>query len=160
MNTFLVIGYGNPDRQDDGIAWHVLNRLSGLLGQTTDFDSEIPYDFLDQDTSLLYVLQLTPELAETIHQYKEVFFIDAHTGNLPEEIRIIEVNKTYEASPLSHHMTPASCLALCESVYHSSPNSLLISIRGYEFGFSHDLTPKADILVNRVVNWLLTRIKE
>ena len=31
MNT-LFIGYGNPDRQDDGVAWHVLTGIANQLG--------------------------------------------------------------------------------------------------------------------------------
>jgi len=28
LNQTLVIGFGNPDRQDDGVAWHVLHALA------------------------------------------------------------------------------------------------------------------------------------
>ena len=33
MNKTLLLGYGNPDREDDGVAWHVLSRVFRALGR-------------------------------------------------------------------------------------------------------------------------------
>ena len=32
MQKILVIGYGNVDREDDGVGWHVLETLSDHFG--------------------------------------------------------------------------------------------------------------------------------
>ena len=61
----LLLGWGNPDRQDDGAAWHVLEevaRRSGLPVPEEDGESFGP---LGNELDLLFTLQLTPELAET-----------------------------------------------------------------------------------------------
>jgi len=160
MDTILIIGYGNPDRQDDGIAWHVLNRLSGRLNRATDFDTDFNFECLtekcNENPCLLFVLQLTPELSETIQIFDRVCFIDTHTGYITDDIQITEIKSIYEASPLSHHMTPASCMALCKSLFYKEPSTILVSIRGFEFGFSRELTPQVNILVDRVVDWIIS----
>jgi Ni,Fe-hydrogenase maturation factor len=38
----LIVGYGNYDREDDGVAWHILERLANHLGQPL---AESPVEF-------------------------------------------------------------------------------------------------------------------
>jgi hypothetical protein len=30
----LILGYGNPDREDDGVAWHILKGIANQFGLT------------------------------------------------------------------------------------------------------------------------------
>ena len=32
MKKILLLGYGNPDREDDGVAWHILRALAVKMG--------------------------------------------------------------------------------------------------------------------------------
>ena len=153
----LIIGFGNPDRQDDGIAWHILSRLAAYFKiERSDEDAD---DFLPggSNPDLLFALQLTPEMAETIAQYERVCFIDAHTGDIQEELRVQEINAAFQNSPLTHHMTPQTLLSLVETLYRKKPGAILISIRGYEFGFMRSLSNNsAGILptaVQRIIEW-------
>ena len=158
MKKTLVFGYGNPDRQDDGVAWHILAALAKRLGQ--QFPVSIDEDFLlaSGTPDLAYVLQLTPELAEIIAGYHRVCFIDAHTGDIPDEIRVTEVKGEYQASPFTHHLTPASCLAIAQTLYSAKTEAILVSVQGYEFGFSHLLSERTQSLVaqavERIWEWL------
>jgi len=155
----LIIGYGNVDREDDGVAWHILR------GITKYFNSEVPLTFEDEfpvlrnnTLFLLFTLQLTPELSETISNYDRVCFIDAHTGMIPEDIRMIHLDSTYQPSPMTHHMTPQTCLALAETLYMKKPEAILLSIRAYNFGFSQNLSNQTAELCrqaqNLVMEWL------
>lgn len=154
----LVIGYGNPDRQDDGVGYQILLRLASALHR------KLPGDLYEglvpdgQNPDLWFDLQLKPEMAEEIAHYDQVFFIDAHTGAVPEEISWRELSPQFQTSPLTHHLTPESCLSLCESLYARKPAAILISIRGYEFGFSSTLSLRTkDLLsqaVERIIKWL------
>ncbi len=137
----LLIGYGNLDRQDDGVAWHVLNALSHQLGKDVVESEDDLTDTASGDTiDLLYVLQLTPELAETLTRYERVCFIDAHTENIPHEVNFSVVKGEFQPSPFTHHMSPGTCLSICQTLYHHSPEAILVSIRGYEFGFVASLS--------------------
>jgi len=155
----LIIGYGNPDRQDDGVAWYILTRLAGELGRPVPPVDEGFFPS-GENPDLLFVLQLIPELAETIAGYRRVCFVDAHTGNVPEDVNIVEVKPEYQRSPFTHHMTADTCLSLAQTIYGQSPQSILVSVRGYEFGFSHELSPVtrhlAEQALTQILSWLAT----
>lgn len=164
MKTTLILGYGNADRQDDGVAWHVLERLARKLGQPAPSSPED--EFAGPDASgaapnptLIFALQLTPELAETIARCERVCFIDAHTGRVPQEIQFVPVKAEFQSSPFTHHMTAETCLALAGSLYgHQPAEAVLVSVRGYEFGFSHELSPRtaglAEAAAGQILAWL------
>jgi Ni,Fe-hydrogenase maturation factor len=86
MST-LFIGYGNPDRQDDGVAWHVLKGVADELGLETSQTWEDPLPSTTE-VDFAFHLQLTPELAEDITAYDRVCFVDAHTGKIPENVQV------------------------------------------------------------------------
>ena len=155
MNT-LFIGYGNPDRQDDGVAWHVLAGIASQLGMepSTSWEDPLP---CAPEADFAFYLQLTPELAEDLTAYDRVCFVDAHTGKIPENVQMVDVIPEYQTSPFTHHLTPEMLLSMCESVYNYKPEAILISVRGYEFGFETELSPFTESLVTeaveRTVGW-------
>jgi Ni,Fe-hydrogenase maturation factor len=179
MLKTLIIGYGNPDREDDGVAWHVLEKLAhqfdspiatvdelALASQVTYSSGETEADegkgsllsLAQRPVHLAFALQLTPEMAETLAQYKQVCFIDAHTGAYPEEIRVAPVEPGYQASPFTHHLTPESCLTLAETLSGHVPAGLMVSIRGYRFGYGVELSDQTAALVDealvQIMNWI------
>jgi len=154
----LIVGYGNPDRQDDGVAWHILVALSEHLGRSTPDNWDEGLCPTGESPDLLFVLQLTPELSEMFAGFKRICFVDAHTGAVPEELHVSEIQPQYQKSPFTHHMTAATCIALTQSIYASQPEAILLSVRGYEFGFSHNLSPRTFGLVqqavHKIMDWL------
>ncbi|WP_299024689.1 hydrogenase maturation protease [uncultured Thermanaerothrix sp.] len=153
----LIIGIGNPDRQDDGVAWHLIYRLAEQLGYPvgSELDGEIGEISVNPCLTLRTGLQLTPEMAEEIVTYTHVCFVDAHTGSFPEEITWLPLHPGFQPSPLSHHLTPESCLALAETLYGHAPQAILLSLRGYEFGFARELSPRTRVLLETAVDSLL-----
>jgi hydrogenase maturation protease len=150
----LIVGYGNADRQDDGVAWHVLNGIAEKLGRAVPAAPEDGYFPEGFDTDLWYVLQLEPEMSEDFSHYERICFVDAHTGNIAEEILLQPVEGSPAASAFTHHLTPAACLALTHTIFAAHPEAKLLSVRGYHFEFSRELSPQTAVLVRRAVEML------
>jgi hydrogenase maturation protease len=157
MQKTLIVGYGNADREDDGVAWHVLSKIAQRLGRAVPNVPEDGFFPEDEDIDLWYVLQLVPEMAEEFTHYQQVIFVDAHTGNIPQEIYLQPVDDSPASSSFTHHFTPAACMALTRSIYHASPKGVLLSLRGYSFGFSRSLSERTAALVDQAVEmiWVL-----
>lgn len=153
----LVVGYGNPDREDDGVAWFILQGLAARLARDV---SELEYEIDPAGPSphLAFVLQLLPEIAETMAGYDYVCFIDAHTGAFDQVIRFEEVRPDSQPSSFTHHLNPAACLAMAATLYGHAPRTVFLSIRGYSFGFGQSLSPVTESLAQQaerlVVAWL------
>jgi hydrogenase maturation protease len=153
-SDLLIIGYGNPDREDDGVAWHVLNQLAGRLGRSHTEEIGDVIEDLDHNPGLLFDLQLMPELSETVSKYERVCFVDAHTGSVPKDLQFIPIEGEFQTSPLTHHMTPQTVLELANTLYGHKTQGYLLSIRGYQFGFSYDMSPATSALANQAVDIL------
>lgn len=154
----LVLAYGNIDRQDDGVAWFVMRSVMEKLGFPGTANMEDEYPQTLREVTFDFHLQLTPELADQLDQFEQVCFIDAHTGNVPNEINITEVTPIYQSSPFTHHMTPFTLLSICQVLHGRCPRAILVSIRGYEFKFTRNLSSATQELVepaaNRITDWI------
>ena len=153
MNQKLVIGYGNPDRQDDGVAWHVLHALAIRLNLPApdSYEDEFPSnDRLD----FSFTLQLTPEMAEQIAPYERVCFVDAHTGSIASEVQLVPVESQFQHSPFTHHLTAQSLLSMCQSLYGNTPQAVLLSVRGYQFEFERELSTETAALMPEAVEMI------
>lgn len=154
MNQTLVIGYGNPDRQDDGVAWHVLHALAVRLGLPAPYSYDEPFP-PNNRLDFSFYLQLTPEMAEEIAPYERVCFLDAHTGSIAAQVQMVPVAGQFQHSPFTHHLTAQSLLSMCETLYGKTPQSALLSIRGYRFEFERELSPETAALVPEAVEMIL-----
>jgi hydrogenase maturation protease len=154
----LVIGYGNLDRQDDGVAWHILKAVLKTLGYPIVDPFENPLIEYSGELTLLFTLQLTPELAEMISEFDRVCFVDAHTGAIPDPVHIEILKSEFSTSPFTHHLTPSACLHLAQTLFNKNPEGLLVSVQGYEFGFSQFLSPTtarlAEEAAKKIVEWI------
>jgi Ni,Fe-hydrogenase maturation factor len=187
MLKTLVIGYGNPNREDDGVAWHILEKIAARYKcpitsvedldplQTQEEDQNVQIlspprvsprfalpPRLTASARLAFALQLTPEMAETVSRYERVCFVDAHTGAYPEEVRLTHLTPSYQASPFTHHLTPESCLVLAKTLYGHAPEGLLVSVRGYRFGYGTGLSDQTAALVcaaaEEIIKWIVSTI--
>ena len=159
MKTTLLLGYGNYDRQDDGVAWHILAQTCARLGLAVPSTPDEEFSPQGGEIDFLFTLQLTPELAETAAAYARICFIDAHTGRVPEDIHFSSIEPHFQSSPFTHHMTAETLLELTDHLYAGHPQAMLLSVRGYEFGFSQHLSIPtahlADQAVEQLLTWLL-----
>jgi Ni,Fe-hydrogenase maturation factor len=84
MKRVSVFGFGNADRQDDGVAWHILVGLAQKMNLITPSEPGDLFTSSKDQILLQFNLQLTPELAETIKDFDVIYFVDAHTGAINE----------------------------------------------------------------------------
>ena len=136
------------------MAWHVLHALAVRLNLPApdSYEDEFPpNDRLD----FSFTLQLMPEMAEQIAAYERVCFVDAHTGNVVEEVQLAPLTGQFQHSPFTHHLTPQSLLSMCETLYEKTPTAVLVSVRGYHFEFERQLSSQTGRLVPEAVEIIL-----
>ena len=157
----LFLGYGNIDRQDDGVAWHLLCEVMRRLNCPPPRDPEGEMPLVFGDYTFDFHLQLVPELADDLGGYDRICIMDAHTGNVPNEINIEMVTPYYQTSPFTHHMTASTLLSLCEVIHKRIPETILVSVRGYEFLFTRSLSSATQALIapaaEKIVAWAIAR---
>ena len=150
MRKLLILGYGNPDREDDGVAWHIMRALTIRLGLVPpeSYEDEFPES---AQMDFAFHLQLTPEMAEELSGYEYACFIDAHTGNIAEPVRLIALESEFQHSPFTHHLTPQSLMSMCETIYGKRPEAALLSVLGHRFLFTRELSEATAALVPQAV---------
>src|SRR5690242_14548449 len=120
--SVLVIGYGNVLRSDDGVGPAVASALS--------------CDVRAFGLTVLQRHQLTPELARDLAAASRVILIDAQDQDRDDPCDAPRINvETIEPAACdraasSHHLQPATLLALAGELYGSTPRTYLISVRG------------------------------
>jgi hydrogenase maturation protease len=151
----LIVGYGNLDRQDDGVAYFVVNALRQYLAQDALSEDETGLERLGGEVDSVFVTQLGTELLEVVAQYDRVIFVDAHVRTDVEALHWEPVEARYATATFTHHMTPALFLALLQTLHNRELEGHILSIRGQSFGFERGLTPVAEMWVQPAVERLL-----
>jgi hydrogenase maturation protease len=125
---FLVIGYGNPGRLDDGLGPALAARLETLGSETTTIDSDY---------------QLQVECAEEVSRHDVVVFADAAVSG-PEPFYVSEIEPRPTLSFSSHSLDPSEVLGLAHSLFKAKTRGFVLGIRGYQFDqFSERLSEGA-----------------
>jgi hydrogenase maturation protease len=136
----LVIGYGNPYCRDDGVGFYIVNELRTRLGLPALESDEDGLDGLGRAVDAILLHQLVPEIASLLPSYQTVFFVDAHTGAIPDEIRLVPVVEEYGFHAVTHHLSPGMLLALARRQQGRVPEGYLLSVRGDDFDFGLGLS--------------------
>lgn len=131
----LVLGYGNPGRQDDGLGPAAAEAIArwNLPGVTVESS---------------YLLTIEDAAEAALHE--QVLFIDASQEHAePFELRRVEPAPSMAFS--SHIVGPQTVLAICEQCYGRAPAGWLLAIRGYEFALAEGLTAPARTNLERAL---------
>jgi hydrogenase maturation protease len=155
----LVIGYGNVYCRDDGAGHYVVNALRKRMGIRELQPDEDGMEELGKDLDTLLVHQLIPEIASVAARYHTVVFVDAHTGIIPEEIRVVPVKEEYGLHAVSHHMSPGMFLATARKDRGTAPPGYLVSIKGDDFNFGLGLSDACRIRADASVQEILKLIQ-
>ncbi len=148
----VIIGYGNTLRSDDGFGCAVLDLLEnrGHL----------------ENVEYISAQQLLPEMAETLRDAGLVIFLDASVAEKSGILSIEHIRSEAGTGALSHHLNPASLLALAESLYQAAPQAYLVHITTTHFEFGEtlsepvaDMLPVAAVVVEAIVNQIATIMK-
>jgi len=104
----LLLACGNPLRGDDGVGW----KIAEAIEQDADF----------ADVTVMVAQQFTPELTEVLRDAEVVVFVDASACAEPGEVRRFAVEAARDVpQAFSHHLPPASLLALTAHLYSRIP---------------------------------------
>jgi len=120
----LVIAFGNPLREDDGVGWAVAEALQAR-GRVT----------------VLTVHQLGPELAEAVSGARTVVFVDAHCEGPPGAVRSESLSPASARQELTHVLDPGTLLLYSQLLYGCAPRAAMVSIAGACFGLGQRLSP-------------------
>jgi hydrogenase maturation protease len=154
MDRTLVIGYGNLDRGDDGVAYYVVNALRQCLGQAPLKEYDTGLEELGAAVDSIFLTQLMPELIDTLADYDRVIFIDAHVFPDAPDLHCTSITPEYSPSAFTHHMTPATLLMLLKSLHQKEPKAYLVSLRGREFDFNRGLSHGTAALLQPAVEYI------
>jgi hydrogenase maturation protease len=141
VNTFLIIGYGNPLRQDDGLGWQAANHLAKQLeGKPVD---------------VIACHQLMPELAESAQGARAVLFIDARHDGTPGELSSQDVeNLKPLGSPLVHFMDPSAVMHYAQEFYGHCPPAKVLSMAGASFDYGEGLSAPVQEALPKLFQWV------
>jgi hydrogenase maturation protease len=131
-SNFLIQGIGNPIRQDDGVGFVFIERIKDK--------------WTEADLDWVYQLQI--ENAEQWSKYDQVILVDAHL-NQEEPFKWTELspqnlNISDYSQLTSHAITPEAVLFLCRKHFNKTPQVLLLSIKGVNFGLGEGVSQVVD----------------
>lgn len=126
-NNFLIIGYGNTLRGDDGVGPRVVEAVAALHLPGVD---------------TLTCQQLSPEHADPISQAHNVIFVDASVAE-PAEVQFRELDPSDTSQLMAHAADPQTMLALARDVFGHTPRAWWLTIPAVSLEFSEELTPAA-----------------
>lgn len=150
-HELLIIGYGNPLREDDGIGWH----LAGWLGETLN----------DPQIEIIQSHQLFPEYADNLSKVRNALFIDCKQGSNIGQIESSQIDpSTIQTEKATfHHMSIEGILSMTKSLFQHVPSAHVFSIESDRFDHSEhlsDLMKKQLKCTQKVlIEYILTHIK-
>ncbi len=124
---FLLLGYGNPGRQDDGLGPAVAEGIEAL--GLPDVTVETDY-------------QLNIEHGAMLAEHAAALFVDASVSGA-EPFSLAKLQPAREITFTTHAMSPESVLAVCEEHFGARPKAWVLAVRGYAFEFCEGLSEEA-----------------
>ena len=124
---FLVIGYGNELRCDDGVG----ARVAAAVAEWN----------LDGVRSLV-CHQLTPELADPIASARRVIFVDAAVDS-STSVQLRSIEPVNSVQIMAHAANPRSLLGLAKQIYDRCPPAWSLTIPVEKLDYGEDLSPLA-----------------
>jgi len=142
QRKILIIGYGNPGRQDDGLG--VL-----LADEISTWAKREKLGFVITDTDY----QLNIEDAATVTDCDVVIFADASKEDI-EDFNMTELHPSDKTDFSMHTVSPAYILHICENYMNHNPEAFLLHIKGYEWEFMSEMTSGARKNLSKALNYV------
>jgi len=136
-SNLCIVGYGNPQRRDDGTGCYVAESLGRLLEGR-------------KEISIRALHQLDPVIAEELKAAEALIFVDATAEEVAGGSAWGVVRPQLDALPyVTHHVKPSYLLALLKHLYRKCPKTWLVSVQGDDFGFGEGLSPECEVRAKR-----------
>jgi hydrogenase maturation protease len=120
----LVLGIGNPGREDDGLGYEFVLSAQRTPCETVEFH---------------HAYQLNIEDAERIQAYENVLIVDAARG-LQSPYELSPIAPKESGSFTTHSLSMPNVVAIAEELYSSTPACKLLAIRGQSFEMRNGLS--------------------
>jgi hydrogenase maturation protease len=133
-----IAGFGNIDRQDDGVGIILASRIAKWIKSKNE-----------NDVKLLLEHQLLPEMAEELQGIDIAIFVDADMQQHENGWHITELcpNSRIEGFNI-HSMGPAWLLQLSEQLGTSPKRAITLSVSGSSFDFSNCITSECEVCMH------------
>jgi hydrogenase maturation protease len=138
----LLYGYGNPGRKDDGLGPAVIELVEKWIIQEKLKNISVDSNY-----------QLNIEDAYTIRDYDIVIFIDASIEDIDDYI-ITRVEPSEKVNYTMHSVSPSFVMHLCKKIYHYTPETFLLHIKGYAFELKEGFTDQAEENLHKAVAFI------
>lgn len=127
-----VIGYGNIQRQDDGIGPYVADLVEISAKRRTGIKS-------------VSLHQLDPAMVEELQHASVLIFVDATMEAMEKGWRWVKIEpECKDFYHVMHLFDPQYLLALIQLLYHKHPETWLVTVQGDNFEFGEGLTIGAE----------------
>jgi hydrogenase maturation protease len=133
---WLVIGYGNSLRRDDGVGPCVAEAIEALQLS---------------GVRALACQQLSPEHAEPVARAQKVIFVDAAVDKT-DGIYFRELEPGATSQLMAHAADPRTLLALARDVFGHAPAAWWLTIPALNLGFGTDFSPATETGFHHAVN--------
>jgi hydrogenase maturation protease len=136
---FLIIGYGNTLRSDDGVGLRVAEGVASL---------NLP------GVRTLTCQQLSPEYADSISHADTVVFVDAAV-DAPTEVQLRPLEPGDTTQLMAHAADPRTMLALARDIFGHAPRAWWLTIPAVQLEFGEHLSPAAQHGMNEAVGKII-----
>jgi hydrogenase maturation protease len=130
----LVIGYGNPHRQDDRVG-HI---VAEAVQQWAD-GAGLPLE-------VVTAYQLDLDMVEQISAASLVVFVDAHTPSFCDGLACTQIVPDDDAGFTTHAFTPGGLLALAARLTGRAPQAFIVSVPGFAFDLGDEISARTRAL--------------
>lgn len=145
MKPVLVIGYGNPLREDDGLAWRVVDRLEESSSAVEG----------------MRLHQLVPEIAEAVSSARGVVFVDARAGDAPGSVAVTPLGRRDAvAGRWTHWVGPEQILELAHRLYGRAPPAALVTVGAGRLGHGEGLSEAVEQALPEACDRVLALARE
>ncbi len=139
-----MFGYGNPNRQDDGLGPALAEAFEKM---------DLPGVMVDSN------YQLTVEDAATIAEYDAVVFVDASV-DAAEPFTFERIEPAANVSFSTHSIQPKAVLGLAVELFDAKTAAYTLAIRGYGFEpFDSQLTERAGQNLGKAIEFLSAEVR-
>jgi hydrogenase maturation protease len=143
-----IVGFGNPQRRDDGIGSHIVRQLKSALKS---------YDKI----GFLSVRHPEPSMVAELQGANQILFVDATMKVLVNGWQLNRIQPELGMLPYTtHHFTPMVILGIIRMLCGQSPPTWVLTVEGCDFGFGRGLTSAAKKRARSAISAIIGFVQE
>jgi len=143
-----LVGFGNPQRRDDGIGPYIVRQLKSILKSYNKI-------------GFLIVHHPEPSIVAELQRAGRILFVDATMKALTKGWQMNRIEPELDMLPYTtHHFTPMVILGIMRMLYGQSPPAWVLTVEGCDFGFGRSLTSTAKERARAAISTIVGFVRE